>query len=381
MYNKRDYDRFEFIKKKLFIITNLDSTRLHNKTSKYEDRSITIVSAVTGVFILIWVMFANALTALTGFGPIGVLILLMVIDAVLSYLIILHVQYKINDRIRERSLSEDGNVKFDLSKVWRISPGGIQENIQLVNDTTVGVRYTTNAIIMRGIMRGVVDCESNADKLHYDALQRLVDMAMRGGFELNVINLPYDIDNDPIWESESEKIYRTSAELGNDYTVLMNTLHNHIYDFTEKNHRITVTYYILKSAPGTTTQLEVIAQEIQKLNMYCQMSFTGISMKEFKNLLEGYYGINVSIEDITNFMTITSTDLGECKIISYVDSDHRLIQSNKIFDYSLPEVFTTIIPFSDVDPITGLSTNEDNYDATYDSGAIDSSTIFDRDII
>ena len=378
MYNSRDYDRFNYLKKKLFIITNLEAGRFHNKISKYEDRATTIFSVVFGIIILISAFTFHTICELTGLGAISVFIILFILGCIISFMIILKVQYNMNERVRERTISGEGNIKFDLSNVWKITPGGIQENIKLINDNTVSIRYTSQAVIVRGTMKGVIDCESTADKQHYDTLQRLVDIAMRENYELDIINLPYNIDNDPLWDSESEKIYRTSHELGSNYTMLMTSLHNHIYEFTKNNSRVTVVYYIFKSNPISSITPQTLAIEIQKLNQYFQMKITGINTKEFKILLEEYYGIAVSIEDITNFMTVTSIDLGECKIISYKDIKGNLIHKNKSFNYTLPDIFTTLDTieghinetFNDVSENMDDETNEPTYD-----------TIFDKDII
>lgn len=376
MYNSKDYERFKFLQKKLFIITNLESGRLHNKSSKYEDRTVTIFSVVFGVIILFAIFSFHTLCELTGLGPIAVFVILFLIGCLISFLIIMHVQYNINERVREKTISGEGNTKFDLSKVWKITPGGIQENIELLDDKTISVRYTNAAVVVRGIMKGVIDCESDMDKMHYDTLQRLIDIAMREHYELDMINMPYDIDNDPLWDSESEKIYKSSHLLGNKYTMLMTTLHNQIYEFSKNNSRVTVVYYIFKSSPVSLITPQTLAVEIQKLNKLFRMNITGINMKEFKNLLEGYYGITVSIEDITSFMTVTSMYLGECRIISYKDSENNLVKAGKTFEYILPNIFTTLDTSAD-----SMTVSENGQDTELDHEEVSGTTIFDKDII
>lgn len=342
---KSDYDKYEFLKRKNFVISNLDNS-LSPKRSKYEDRVFSIVMAGVVITIFLIVVTLGAVMRLTGLNAFLVIFIYCVIAAFIILKIISAVQFNMKERIRQRTISGKGNQTFSLGDVWGITPGGIKD-VDINEGKTLGVKYTTNAIILRGIMKGTVDCPSDMDRQHYAVLQKMIDIAMQNKFDVEIVNLKYDIDNDPIWGNEAQKIHDASS-LGPEYVNLRTTLFTQVYDYTKVNSKVAVQYYILKSTPRTLVSTDGLAVQIQKLESSCQLGIMGISTHEFKNFLEEYYGVIVSIEDILNFVTITTTSLGECKVISYRIPNKGIVQVGEMFDYSmkLPRVSEISLGFN-----------------------------------
>lgn len=338
MASNKDYDKFKFLKTPSFVIASLD-TNLSVKKSKHESRVFSIIMAATAITVFLILVSLTTVMNLTGAHPLIIVIAYSLVAFLITWRIIAKVQYHIDDTIRERTTGGDGNIKFDLVSAWRITPGGIQENVDVGNGGdkgTVLVTYDTKAIFLKGIMRGTSDLKDGDDLNHYNTMQQLYDIAFKNGFEVIEINVPHDTDNDPIWDVETGRIHR-AAGLGKEYLKFRTQLHDIVYNFTKRNSTVTVTYFILKATASARVQPDIMGMEITQLKQQCIMDISGVSMAEMKNLMESYYGVTISIEDILSFMTVTSSSLGECKLISYALEDGTVIEESSMFKYIIQE--------------------------------------------
>lgn len=373
-----DYTRFSYIRKKLFTVSNLD-TPVSNPKQEEEGKTLTLITCMGIFWILLYITQSANIKKLLPIEERWIFFFYCCVSIGVTAWAAMSFSASLRNKVKSRNEKQDGNSQFSLSDVWNITPAGITE-LNYDNTETVSVKYDTQAFILRGIMTGIVDLPDNQDSIHYQTMAKFVDIIVREGYELSRVVLPYNTNNDPIWDNESQKIAK-AYQNGTAYTMFRTSLMNCCLEFTEMNSKVNVSYYIIKAGYSTKSDLPTLIHELMKLNGVGCMHFDGVSIKEFKNLLEDYYGVSVSLEDISNFMRSSVTDMGECKLISYEDFEGNLIKFSKYANYNLPRIFSTISDLSslklDEDSLYGDTDEDTNLAYNTESNSIFAGEIVD----
>lgn len=336
-----DYDKFKNIQKPVPTVTDLDPG-IYRKKTKGEGKTMSIFVALLGIFaILLFTQYRNILSLLPGLSPLAIISIYLVITILLSAKIAVMFNVDLSEKMRNKTLNQGGNDKFSLNKVWRIAVGGLTESTPIKTPTykgnTMSVKFDNDAIILKILMDSVIDTDENGDINHYLSVTNIYDIIVKNKYEFEIISMRYNPDNDDFWDSSSKKISKAN-NLGNDYTFLRTKLENRLYQFTKEYSTVDAQYLIIKStASSVMTPVQLINTIIANLKM-SRLKIYGINLQEFKQFLEQYFNINISLEDITEFVSTTSNLPFETKLLGYT-LEGKYNEINKPFVYTLPNVF------------------------------------------
>lgn len=341
-----DYNKFKNIQKKVPTITDLDGGLTKRKT-RNEGKTFSIFLFLVTVLGIAYFFSYDTLSSLIPIGGFYLTAFAVIFILFISSYISLLIGSNITEKIRDKSYNQGSNSKFSLNKVWRIPSGGLTESIPLktkfYKGNTMSIKYDNDAIIVKCLMDSVLDIDNDGDIKHYLTYTKIVDLIMKYNYELEVISLRYNPDNDNIWNDTSRKIALASS-LGNNYTLIRSALENRLYTFTKDYSTVDAQYLIIKSTPFTDTSPAQLLNILMTYVGHSRLKVYGIDTQEFKAFLEQYYAISIAIEDITEYITSTNLPF-ETKVLGYT-LDNKYTTVNEPYKYVIPNSITTLGGYS-----------------------------------
>lgn len=339
-----DYNNiFPNITKGVQTVSDLDSSLIKKKT-KGEGKGLSIFSVLIFIFAVIYFTQYRKIATLIPIPSIIIFSLYWFIAILLSANISVLCSTNLAEKRRNKTINAGSNDEFSLNSVWNIALGGLNESTPMktkdYNDNTVSIKYDSNAILVKFLMDSVIDVNTDGDINHYLSLTALYDIIMKANFEIELITLRYNPDNDMIWDTSLKRISKASQTYGASYSLIRNKLENNLYEFTKQHSTVNVQYLLIKETPlSSVSPAQLLNTIIANLKL-ARVKLYGVTLNEFKVLLEQYFAINIEIDDINEFVNTSQNLPYNTKIISY-KLDNKVIQINDIYEYTLPNEFIT----------------------------------------
>lgn len=332
---------------KLYIISNL---QLHkNKKSRSEGKVLSLFILLMVIFNVIVFLNLNNIKVFLPINSFIIILLGLLITTFISAQITILFSTDIREKARRKSVNGTNNQTFSIEKVWGISTGGITPTSTAIGDS-LSLKYTTECILFKSLLRNSLEREENVVNSHYASMGKFIDIIMENKFEVEVISMKYNPNNDPIWAEDSNKI--AQSNLGATYQNIINTVSNNVFTETISNSNVTVNYYIIRSLPTSLCTVNQLLTNLVSLEATSRTIFSPVNLYEFKTLLEDYFGVTIHLEDLSNYITDDIVILGNTKVIKYSINGIDFTMVNDVYNYNdyLPTV-------KDIDGITKLEDN------------------------
>lgn len=342
--NPDNQSRERFKDRLMFVPLDIRDSSLHVKRGKKLDAAVTMTMVLVGIAIFIFMMTFKGFKEITGFNFLAVICSYVIFFFVIIYFIASKFIFRIDERMKSRSLEGSETFNLNLGMIWRIRAGGISKR-EMTSGECILLNYDGRpAIIMKRINNSVEGHGDDADAVHYKALQQANDVLINNTAFVSKINFRYDTKNDDIWDYESKRLY--NSDHGDSYVEVMKEIINHRYEFTNRFSTVSSNYYVLVFKPRVTLDdINSVYETVKKYINYSCSSISLVKLEEFQSLLSQYYGL--SSVDLNSMMpaSLGSDSVGDSKVMDFVDKDGNIIVDNlpdlKINDVS---IFTRLHP-------------------------------------
>lgn len=332
-----DYGKFKNTQVPVPTVAELEIGLLGKKGSG-EGRVFAVFIGLMFLFGILLFFNYNTIYSLIPVQPIFIIGTYIALAVVISGTLASLTDRNLGARARAKTINQGQNDKFALNKVWRISTGGIRENLEIktssYNGNTLSIKYDNDTILIKFLMDNVLDAEPDADIRHFLGYTKIMDLIMKNNYDVEIISLRYNPELDPIWNNSSHKIAKASQELGSNFTLTRSLLENRLYDFTRNYSTVDVQYLLIKSTPtrlkSPTEMLNIILAHIKNTRLRVE----GVDTQEFKQFVEQYYNTEISFEDITEYVSSTNLPF-ETKVLCYKLSN-SVITINEPYKYTIP---------------------------------------------
>ncbi len=332
-----EYQRFRLLRKDVFVPVALDLNYSPKKSAS--DGKVITVSALLGIFFFaLFVWQIENLEKLLPVNRIIIYIVYWLIAAIIMVKVITKICFNSQEAVRKRNLEMLDGFGAQFKDIWDVKPGTLKEE-HSGNLETVTYSYSSTAIVLRGIMRGIIDCEDDSDQTHYASLGRMRDICNNYDYYLHTYDVRYNPLNDNIWADESDKI--AEGEFSRHHRKVRNALAQNIREFTKANSTVTVRYFIIRQGVAPRCSPTDMCKEIMKWGELSRLQVQGVTMNEFKSLVEQYYGLTISFENI-NEGALGTVDLDDTKVLKVIYYDGRVEEVNEGFKPKMPNVFITL---------------------------------------
>ena len=341
---KGDGTEKRFIDRNMFVPMDIRDSSLHVKRRTRVDMAVTVVMLLIGASIFLFFMTFKGFKEITGFSFIAVVCIYLIFFSTLIYFVASKFVFRIDEKMRARSLEGSEIFDINLGMVWRIRAGGINSRMLTSGECALLNYDGRPAIIFKRINDSVEGNGEDADAIHYKAIQQANDILINNTAHVTKLNLRFDTDNDNIWDYESKRLYNSNH--GDEYVAVMQEMLNHRYEFTSRFSTVTSNYYILVFKPNTT--LDDINSVYETVKKYIQFSCSSVSLvgiEEFQSILTQYYGL--SSIDLNNMMPthLGKDSIGNSRVLDFVDREGNIIIDNlpelKVSDVS---IYTSLYP-------------------------------------